>query len=305
MAYGLEGKFLKGSKGEHMLLNQKSHSSFKHLTRALILMKRNKSTVYLNNLGCVLNGIYLKIALALILISHLENVIGQDMTAIRRNTIKLDLTSNVLFRNAYNFTYERVTRPDQTLCVTLGYQQFPKLTSIGNGIETTDDSKKRTGFKIGTEYRFYLKKENKFQAPHGVYIGPYISYLNFNNERDLRITSDDGTVYDAFFQSKINILNIGFQAGYQFVINDRFAIDLTFIGPSVSHYGANFKLEGNFDVDEEHEYQNQILQALVDRFPLLDDLIKDKEVDGSGKTGTWAYGYRYQVSFGYRFGHKK
>jgi hypothetical protein len=234
-----------------------------------------------------------------------QSLIAQDMSGIRKNTIKLDLTSNIIFRNSYNFTYERVTRPDQTFCVTVGYQQFPKFLSLGSGIETTDDSKKRTGFKIGGEYRFYLKKENKYQAPHGVYIGPYISYLNFHNERDLRITADDGSQIDAFFKSNINILNIGFQAGYQFVINDRFTIDLTFIGPSVSRYGADFQLDGNFDVDEEHEYQNEILVALIDRFPLLDDLIKDKEVDTSGKTSTWGYGYRYQIAFGYRFGHKK
>jgi len=288
-----------------MLLNQKFHSSFKHLARAIILMKRNKSTLYLNNLGCVLNGIYLKIALVVILISHFEKVIGQQTTPLRRNTIKLDLTSNLLFRNALNFSYERVRRPNQAYAITLGYQEFPKVTSIGNGIETTDDSKKRTGFKVGGEYRFYLKKENKFQAPHGVYIGPYASYLNFNNERDLRITADDGTITDAFFKSNINVLNIGVQAGYQFVINDRWSIDLAFIGPSISRYSAKFRLDSNLDIDDEYEYQNEILQALVDRFPLLDDLIKDKEVNQNGKMDTWSFGYRYQVLIGYRFGHKK
>ena len=268
-------------------------------------MKRNKSTVYLHNLGCVLNGIYVKIALVFILIIHFENVIGQETTALRRNTIKLDLTSNVLFRKALNVSYERVTKPNQTYCITLGYQQFPKLTSLGTGVETTDDSKKRTGFKVGGEYRFYLKKENKFQAPHGVYIGPYASYLYFNNERDLRITTEDGTVADAFFKSTISVLNIGFQAGYQFVLNDRWTIDLAFIGPSISRYGAKFRLDSDLDIDEEHEYQNEILRALVDRFPLLDDLIKDKEVDAKGTFDRWGYGYRYQVLVGYRFGHKK
>ena len=268
-------------------------------------MKKNKSTVCLHNLGCALNGISVKVTLVLILISHGENVIGQQNTALRRNTIKLDLTSNLLFRNALNVSYERVRRPNQSYAITLGYQEFPKVTSIGNGIETTDDSKKRTGFKVGGEYRFYLMKENKFQAPHGVYIGPYASYLNFDNERDLRITAEDGTVNNAFFKSNINVLNIGVQAGYQFVFNDRWSIDLAFIGPSISRYSAKFRLDSDFDVDEEHEYQNEILKALVDRFPLLDDLIKDKEVNQNGKMDTWSFGYRYQVLVGYRFGHKK
>ena len=272
------------------------------MTLFKIKMKIIRTTVPIHN---SFNGAVLKITLLYIFFMQGHSLLGQEMSGLRKNTIKLDLTSNVIFRNSYNFTYERVTKPNQSLCFTLGYQQFPKVLGLGSGIQATDDSKKRTGLKVGGEYRFYLKKENKYQAPHGVFIGPYISYLNFKNQRDLRITKDDGSVVDAFFESNINILNIGFQAGYQFVINDRFAIDLTFIGPSVSHYGADFTLEGDFDIDEEHEYQNEILQAMVDRFPLLDDLIKDKEVDASGKTGTWAYGYRYQVSFGYRFGHKK
>jgi len=283
----------------------KFRSSFNHLTRASILMKKSKSTVFLHNLGCVLNGIAVKATLVLLLISHFENVIGQETTALRRNTVKLDLTSNLLFRNALNISYERVRRPNQTYAITVGYQEFPKVASIGSRIQTTDDSKKRTGFKVGGEYRFYLKKENKYQAPHGVYIGPYASFLNFNNERDLRITADDGTVYNTFFKSNINVLNIGFQAGYQFVINDRWSIDLAFIGPSLSRYSAKFRLDGDFDVDEEYEYQNEVLKALVDRFPLLDDLIKDKEVNQNGEMDTWSFGYRYQVLIGYRFGRKK
>src|SRR5687767_14580106 len=111
----------------------KFHSSFKHLTCESIFMKKNKSTVFLHNLGCVLNGISVKATLVLLLISHFENVIGQETTALRRNTIKLDLTSNLLFRNALNISYERVRRPNQTYAITLGYQEFPKLVSIGSG----------------------------------------------------------------------------------------------------------------------------------------------------------------------------
>ena len=267
-------------------------------------MKKYTSTVCLyasDNLFVTI----MKMVFMFILISHCENGIAQETTALRRNTIKLDLTSNLLFRNALNLSFERVRSPNQTYCITAGYQQFPKLTSLGTGIETTNDSRKRSGFKLGGEYRFYLKKENKYQAPHGVYIGPYTSYLNFNNERDLRVESDNGTVTDAFLKTNINVLNIGFQAGYQFVINDRFIIDMAFIGPSVSRYSAKFRLDGDFNVDEQHEYQNEILLALIDRFPLLDDLIEDKEVDSKGKMDTWSFGYRYQVLVGYRFGHKK
>lgn len=248
------------------------------------------------------NGAIQKVILGILLICT-QNVLAQE-SATRKNGIKLDITSHLLYRSAFILSYERVMKPNQTFAITAGYQQFPKLTSLGSGIQSTKEDV-RTGFKVGGEYRFYLKKENKYLAPHGVYIGPYLSYLYFKNERSIQVTSDDGTKSDAYLKSNINVFNIGFQAGYQFVINDRFTIDLTFIGPSVARYGAKFQLDGNFDVDEEHEYQNEILQALVDRFPMLDDLIEDKEVDANGKANSWSYGYRYQVLVGYRFGHKK
>jgi hypothetical protein len=266
-------------------------------------MKKVITTVALFNVR--LDGFPLKIVLSFILLIHVQNVLAQDTVKLRRNTIKFDFTSSLIYQRAYNFSYERVTKPNQTLAVTMGYQQFPRVSSFGSRIKTTDDSRKATGFKVGAEYRFYLKKENKYRAPHGVYLGPYTSYLTFDNERLIEVTADDGTVTEASLTAKMNVFNIGVQAGYQFVINDRWTIDLSFIGPSISRYSAKFQLGGDFEIDEEHEYQNEILKALVEEFPLLDDLIKDKEVETSGKFDTWAFGYRYQILVGYRFGHKK
>ncbi len=264
-------------------------------------MKIINVTVPIHHIG--FDGSILKIIFLLTFIIQSQNILGQEMSGIRKNTIKLDITSNLVYRKALNVSFERVTKPNQTFAITAGYQEFPKLLSLGTGIQS--DEGKKNGFKFGGEYRFYLKKENKHQAPHGVYIGPYLTYLYFKNERNLLITADDGSKTEAFYKDNLNVLNVGFQAGYQFVINDRFTIDLTFIGPSLARYGAKFQLDGDFTVDEEHEYQNEILKTLVDRFPGLDELIKNKEVDKNGKVDTWSFGYRYQVLIGYRFGHKK
>src|SRR4051794_35795429 len=100
-------------------------------------------------------------------------VSAQDSLSQRKNTIKLDITSRFLYRNALIVSYERVTRPNQSLVVSAGYQEFPRVSSIGQNIAVKDD-RKRAGFKFGADYRFYLKKENKYRAPHGVYIGPYV-----------------------------------------------------------------------------------------------------------------------------------
>ncbi len=223
-------------------------------------------------------------------------------TSFRRNTFKIDITSHWLYRNALVFSYERVTKPNQSFAISGGYQQFPHVGSFGENIDV-DKEKDATGYKIGGEYRFYLKKENKYSAPRGVYLGPYFTYLAFKNGRTIKV-DNEGTVEEATLDSKLGVLNIGVQLGYQFVLNDRWTIDLIFVGPSVSNYYANLKLDGNFTFDPE-DVQNEILADLIDRFPALEDLLTDKEIDSNGKVNSWAYGYRYQFLIGYHFGRKK
>lgn len=229
---------------------------------------------------------------------------GQDSSryAQRKNTIKLDVTSRWLYRNSFILSYERVTKPNQSLAITAGYQEFPRSSSLGDGVAVKDDRKK-DGLKFGAEYRFYLRKENKYRAPRGIYIGPYSTFLSFNNERTIEV-DNNGTLQQAILNTDLNIFNVGFQLGYQFVINNRWSIDLVFVGPSISHYGYKADLSGNFSFDKE-DIQNEILLDLIDRFPFLDDLVTNKEADGSGRLDIWSGGYRYQLNVGYHFGRKK
>jgi len=225
-----------------------------------------------------------------------------DTLVQRKNTIKLDVTSYYLYRNAIVLGYERVTKPNQSFVVYAGYQEFPKVTSFADNIGVKQNGK-RNGFKVGADYRFYLKKENKFHAPHGVYIGPYFTYHMYNNSRTIEV-NNDGTMEDAILDTKFTIFNIGFQLGYQFVINDRWAIDLTFAGPSISHYRYALDMGGNYTFDKE-DIENEVILDLLDKFPLLDEAISEKEATKNGRLDTWAYGYRYQLTIGYHFGRKK
>lgn len=231
-------------------------------------------------------------------------VTAQDTLESRDNTIKLDVTSQLLFNKSLVFSYERYIKIRQTASITVGYHTFPSLRSIGNGVEVKDE-KSSSGYVAGGEYRFYLGKENRYATPRGVYIGPYIAYHNFRNDRDISLTYEDGTVSDALLNTKVNILNIGFEVGYQFIINQRWSIDLVFIGPSVSQYRINMDINGNIDPDQLPEAQQEILQTLADRFPFVKDLLDDKTVSATGRANTWSYGYRYQAQIGYHFGRKK
>jgi len=228
---------------------------------------------------------------------------AQDSVEVgsRMNTIKLDLTHNLLYRNAYNLSWERIMKPNQTLGITLGTQKLPKILNLGENIEG-ERSDNSGGYKVGAEYRFYLKKENKFAAPRGVYIGPYFSVLGFNTARDITYTGGE-TPQEARYNARFNLFSLGGQLGYQFVFNDRWTLDLVVVGPSLTRYDARMRLEGDFEFDAD-DVQNEILDALIDKFPGLDDLLEDKELDSSGKVDVVGIGYRYQFLIGYRFGKK-
>jgi hypothetical protein len=222
-------------------------------------------------------------------------------TTLRKNTIKVDITSYWLYRNSLVFSYERVVNPHQTWSVSAGLQSLPigpKLDSIRSVREIQS-----SGYKIAGEYRFYLKKENRYGAPHGVYIGPYLSILNFNNKRHLEVTNNGSPEY-VDLKTRIDIINPGIQLGYQFVLNNRWTIDLIFIGPSLSNYRAKMTFEGNYTFDPS-DVQSEVLQALFDRFPGFEELVDLGEVSSQGKVNTWAMGYRYQFLVGYHFGRKK
>lgn len=219
----------------------------------------------------------------------------------RKNTLKLDLTHNLIYRNAYNLSWERITKQNQSLGFTVGYQEFPQVFNLGENVEGNRENDSG-GYKFGAEYRFYLQKENKFSAPRGVYIGPYFTVLGFNTSRDITYIGGEEPE-EATYNARFRLYSVGAQLGYQFIFNDRWSVDLVLVGPSLTRYNANMRLEGDFEFDPE-DVQNEILEGLIDKFPGLGDLLSEKELDSSGKVDMFGIGYRYQFLIGYRFGKK-
>lgn len=244
------------------------------------------------------------VSVLLLVFTLTSNVAAQEISSQpqRKNVLKLDLTSSVWYSNAFGISYERLVKRNQSFSVSAGYQEFPKTSRFGQNVEVTDN-RSRNGYKFGGEYRFYPIKENKYIAPRGLYIGPYFTRHSFDNERGIRV-DNDGTPEEAILNSKLRILNVGFQVGYQFIFHNRWTVDLVFVGPSFSHYRYTLGLDGNYTFDEE-DIQNEIILDLIDRFPMLDEVISGKEATRSGRLDTWAYGYRYQLHIGYHFGRKE
>lgn len=225
-----------------------------------------------------------------------------DSLPDRRNTIKLNLVTSMLYSKSAAISFERVVKPNQSWGIMVGYVQFPLLGSLGDSISSTSGNKKNTGFVVGGEYRFYMKKENKFIAPHGVYWGPFTNYFFFHNQQELAYTAPTGAVSTASLKTDIHVLNIGVQIGYQFLLKDRWTIDMVVFGPSLSYYGLNTDVNGTID---ESLLSSKLVQALADRFPLVKDLVDNQSANVHGHSSSWSKGFRYQMNIGYHFGRKK
>lgn len=243
-----------------------------------------------------------KLYLLLALLIPMQAFTQSDTVALRRNTVKLDITSRWLYRQAYVISYERVINPRRTMGLIIGYQTLPEVRFFGDNITVNRDIR-AAGFKLGAEYRFYLARENKYAAPRGVYLGPYLSFNNFHNEREITV-DNAGTPEYATLTSNINVLNVGVQLGYQFVFNDRWTLDFSFLGPALSNYNASLDLAGTYNFDPDN-ISSEILEDLVTRFPALGDLLGGSTVTSNGRMNTWAAGFRYQLLVGYRFGKRK
>ncbi|MDI3322216.1 DUF3575 domain-containing protein [Pinibacter soli] len=220
-----------------------------------------------------------------------------------KNSIKFNITNWILYDNVFMFSYERVVSKHQTFSVTGGYVEMPGFLPNQTGVKYHGDVSK-SGFTIGGDYRFYLAAENKFPAPHGLYIGPYISYYDFKSERRMAYTDTTGSTSTAIINSKINVGNLGVQLGYQFILSKRITIDLTLFAPSFSRYGIHLDATGSLSDHAKEIIYNDVTQAVIDRFPLLDKLLTDKHVDASGSRNALAPGLKYCVYIGYHFGKR-
>ena len=198
------------------------------------------------------------------------------------------------------FEYERIISPNRSFNVSLGYRTFPKFSSIGKSDSAliVRNFKSLGGLGATLDYRFYLQKENKYNAPRGIYIGPYAHYLSNNFDNTLStFYSDLGT---ATLTTRLKVLSLGFQLGYQFIFYDRFSLDICLVGPSASWYHVNFQLDGSLNIENDEVY-DKVVEIIQDKFPVIERLFDESGISNSGKASTIGYGYRYYFKIGYLF----
>jgi hypothetical protein len=214
-----------------------------------------------------------------------------------KNTIKLNLTSFVLYSTGIQLNYERLLTSHTSITLFGGYIEFPMPTVIANSPLNFDKNKSKSGFSLGSEFRFYLAQENKYKIPHGVYLAPFVSYYHFANTRTGKDTTNPENQLS--LNTNLNFLNFGGELGYQFVIANRFVIDCVLAGPAITSYSFSLKLNGSSG--NYNENIQAILDAMKEKYPLLKDLTNGVKVSGSGISSFWAVGFRYAIHIGYRF----
>ncbi len=218
-----------------------------------------------------------------------------------KNTIKLNISNRLIYDNALQLGYERVINKNQTINIFGGYNEFPVDLSLRLDNTSFTGTKKKSGYSSGAEYRFYLAGENKHNAPHGIYLAPFISFYHFNSDRTLTHTDTAGTQSSANLNTQVNFVNIGGELGYQFVFGRRWVIDAVLFGPAITSYNFKAKLDNHLTGLDDNEVAQAVIDALKEKLPFLNDITSDNKVNKSGTEAFWAVGFRYSISIGFRF----
>jgi hypothetical protein len=231
----------------------------------------------------------------------LNGQIKKDSAKTLKNTIRINLTNPMLFGERYTVVgYERVIGQHQSFSVDIGRFSLPRfvsprLDSLQLKYGTTDK-----GFTFAADYRFYLKKENKYNAPRGVFLGPYYSfnYLERTNTWSLNTSSISQELETNL---RLNANLVGAQMGYQFVIKNRLSIDLILFGPGVWFYSVKTKISTNLSADDESLVFEKINEFLAAKLPGHELTINPGEKVRSGSFRTSSGGFRYLIHLGFRF----
>ena len=218
------------------------------------------------------------------------------------NILKYSISSYALYPSSFHLGYERVLGKNKSFYIFGGLNEFPVKLNLNLTNTNFTGARNKSGFNIGGEFRFYLSKENKYNAPHGIYLAPYISFYQFGTDNTLTHTDSTGS-QSVIVNSQISLFNVGFELGYQFVVFKRFVIDAEMFGPSFTTYSFQAKMNGELNGMDQNETLKAVLDALKAKFPLLNDISPSKEVYKSGVLTTKfpSLGFRYAISIGFMF----
>jgi hypothetical protein len=227
----------------------------------------------------------------------------KDSNKVYNNTIRFNVTNPILFGGrSIIFGYERVLNEHSSFSVNIGQTGFPTLNLINSDSLKANSILGEKGFHFSADYRFYLSRENKHNAPRGVYIGPYVGYNYFERKNSWSLKSTSGgTPLMAESKTSLSVSSIGFEMGYQFVFWNRVSLDMILLGPGLAGYDLKASLGTNLSEADRQKFFENLNQALADKFPGYSMVIDEGEFQKTGSVKTTSFGFRYMIMVGFRF----
>jgi hypothetical protein len=238
----------------------------------------------------------------------ITGVYGQDYKSdsawkhSHKNIIRYNISSALLFGidKTLILGYERVLKPNQSISINAGTIVLPKIASISTDSFSLGKNLKNKGYNLSLDYRFYLGKVNKFNAPRGVYIGPWYSFNRFMRDNNWDFITGNGQ-RSATTNTEFNIHSFGVELGYQFVFWNRLAVDLVMIGPGMGVYNVKAKFDSNLTTGEREQLRQALSDVISNRFPGMNYVLDGKELDANGTMNVTSLGFRYIIHVGFSF----
>lgn len=220
-----------------------------------------------------------------------------------KNTVRFNVTNPLLFGGrSLIFGYERVLNNRRSFSINFGQSGFPTFKFLSADSIEAKSLLGEKGFNVSADYRFYLSKENKYDAPRGVYIGPYYSYNYFERQNGWAIKSTNGgSPLSVETTTSLSVHSIGFQMGYQFIFWNRVSLDMILAGPGIGVYDLQASVGTNLSEADKQKFFQKLNEALADKFPGYNTVFDDGEFQSKGSESTTTLGYRYMVMIGFRF----
>ena len=236
---------------------------------------------------------------------------------VLKNTITYNISAAAYFspKNII-FGYERIIGKNQSITFHAGLAALPPLkkastfssTGLINIIVNPDSigltkNKKQSGYTFGADYRFYLGALNKYDAPRGVYLGPYMSFVHLQGEHEWSFNRDPAPSVNLTTNTAINLFTMGAQLGYQFVFWRKFTVDMNLFGPGLAIYDITAQINETVSLtpEQKERLRAKLQQALQNKFPGLNVAIQDQSFNGNGNIKSWNGGFRYAIHIGFRF----
>jgi len=226
---------------------------------------------------------------------------AQETKVERPDIVRWNLTPFLVSGpDSWVFGYERLLKPQQSISLNVGVMSLPLPESDQGSSQRLKVTENR-GWSAFADYRFYLGQLNRFPAPRGAYVAPYMGYFRFDTEVIIDFETSTG-VEQVGVEAGIDVANLGVQFGYQFQFYEHFTLDLVLFGPSLSFYAVDLKASGQLseEITEDEAYQAFVDQA-IEVFPASKEFFETGTLSEGGFNTAWGPGFRYLVQVGYRF----